>query len=91
MWGGVIVRSLKKRLALEQVEQVEPAPLPVPIEGFMWPHLSFNMQGHLKAEEVNDLVPQSMESGSGGEAGSQVPASSEALGSKSRKWGFKGH
>lgn len=74
-------------MALEQVEQIEPASLPVPIEGFKWAHLSFNVQGHLKAEEVNGLVPQSMESGSGGEAGNRVPASSEALRSQSRKCG----
>lgn len=59
-----MVRGLKNCLALEQVEQVEPASLP----GFMWPHLNFDMQVHLKAEEVNDLVPKSMELGSGGEA-----------------------
>lgn len=58
--------SLKNCLALEQVEQVEPASLPVPIEGSMWPHL--NMQVHLKAEEASDMVPKSMELGSGGEA-----------------------
>lgn len=67
-WVGVVVRSLKNCLALEQVEQIEPASLPVPIEGFMWPHLNFDTQVHLKAEEVNDLVPKSMELGSGGEA-----------------------
>lgn len=61
-----MVGSLKNCLALEQVEQVAPASLPVPIEGFMWPHL--NMQVHLKAEEVSDMVPKSMELGSGGEA-----------------------
>lgn len=63
-----MVRRVKTCLALEQVEQVEPASLPVPIDGFMWPHLNFDMRVHLKAEEVNDLVPKSLDSGSGGEA-----------------------